>query len=105
MSATPTNAEQAALLDHLRHSNPLIVDGKVVSAPLVDGCDHCQVSCYMQEIHHAWYHGNADTRAILWSIQDGYGTPGYLPDQGYDWSGIRDSSPDAIRRMHAAIHA
>jgi len=32
----------------------------------------------------------------IWALQDGY--PG-VPPQGYDWSGIRDSSPEAIGRM------
>ena len=36
---------------------------------------------------------------FIWATQDGYGTPGYTPDQGYDWSGIRDSSPEAKKKM------
>jgi hypothetical protein len=35
----------------------------------------------------------------IWSNTDAYGSPGSVPPQGYDWSGIRDSSPIAIRRM------
>jgi hypothetical protein len=31
----------------------------------------------------------------IWELQDG------LPGQGYDWSGIRDSSPRAIAEMFA----
>jgi hypothetical protein len=31
---------------------------------------------------------------------DGYGTAGYFP-MGYDWSGIRDSTPGARSRMFA----
>jgi hypothetical protein len=31
---------------------------------------------------------------------DGYGEPGYFPG-GYDWSGIRDSTPRARRKMFA----
>jgi len=34
-----------------------------------------------------------------WPYTDAYGEPGYLPPQGYDWSGFRDSSDDAIRAM------
>ena len=37
----------------------------------------------------------------IWALQDGYGAPGSTPIQGYDWSGIRDSSPDAIAAMFA----
>lgn len=36
---------------------------------------------------------------LVWLLQDGYGEPGFTPPQGWDWSGIRDSSPDAIRSM------
>jgi hypothetical protein len=32
------------------------------------------------------------------SIADGYGEPGLFPG-GYDWSGIRDSSPTAVTSM------
>jgi hypothetical protein len=40
---------------------------------------------------------------LTWCIQDGYGTPGHTPPQGWDWSGIRDSSDSAMRRMAAVI--
>jgi len=35
-----------------------------------------------------WERGNAATLAELWSMQDGYGVPGFMPEQGYDWSGV-----------------
>jgi len=38
-----------------------------------------------------------------WSLQDGYGKVGYTPSQGWDWSGIRDSSEKARINMAAAI--
>jgi hypothetical protein len=34
-----------------------------------------------------------------WPYTDAYGPEGYMPPQGYDWSGFRDSSPAAIKRM------
>jgi hypothetical protein len=37
----------------------------------------------------------------IWSLQDGYGEAGFTPCQGWDWSGIRDSTPEAIRSMDA----
>lgn len=37
----------------------------------------------------------------LYSLQDGYGQKGFVPCQGYDWSGIRDSSEKAIAEMLA----
>jgi len=43
-------------------------------------------------IHHA-----------TWALQDGYGKPGFTPPQGWDWSGIRDSTDSAIRKMAAVI--
>ena len=56
----------------------------------------------MQAIHTAWYEGPADKLPAIWAASNGYGTPGYKPDQGYDWSGIRDSTPRAIHRMFEA---
>lgn len=38
-----------------------------------------------------------------WKHQDGYGSPGYTPCQGWDWSGVRDSSEYAKRNMAEAI--
>lgn len=35
----------------------------------------------------------------IWKLSDGYGSPGYMPVQGHDWSGIRDSSEEAIWKM------
>ena len=35
----------------------------------------------------------------VWACADAYGEPGTVPPQGHDWSGIRDSSPGAIRDM------
>lgn len=59
----------------------------------------------MKEIHAAWSTGNEWTCDVIWSLQDGYGDCGGTPIQGYDWSGIRDSSCASIEAMHAAIHA
>ena len=57
----------------------------------------------MKEIHHVWTHSlNNDELRELWAWSDGYGTPGYVPPQGYDWSGIRDSTPAAVEEMYAA---
>lgn len=39
----------------------------------------------------------------VWKLQDGYGSPGWTPSQGWDWSGIRDSSKNAILRIAAKI--
>ena len=36
----------------------------------------------------------------IYSLSDGYGTPGYVPPHGHDWSGVRDSSDEAIDRMY-----
>ena len=38
-----------------------------------------------------------------WEKQDGYGVPGLNPPQGWDWSGIRDSTSQAKRNMAKAI--
>ena len=36
-------------------------------------------------------------------LQDGHGEPGFVPAQGWDWSGIRDSSDEAQAKMAAWI--
>lgn len=41
----------------------------------------------------------------VWATQDGYGTPGFVPAQGWDWSGIRDSSEAAQKEMAALVRA
>lgn len=50
----------------------------------------------MEKISHAVDNANAVIQNQIWSIQDGFGIPGA---QAGDWSGIRDSSPEAIRDM------
>ncbi len=35
----------------------------------------------------------------IWDTQDGYGIAGFTPEQGWDWSGIRDSSDEAVAAM------
>lgn len=59
----------------------------------------------MSEIRDAWEHGSRATMNLLYGLSDGYGEQGYLPSQGYDWSGIRDSSTTAIEAMWKAVHA
>ena len=69
----------------------------------VEGCDHCAVRPLMREIHFRWNNGTAADRALIWSLQDGYGVAGYTPPQGHDWSGIRDSSPEATRAIYEGL--
>jgi hypothetical protein len=70
-----------------------------------DTCDWCFVSPMVRDLY-AVYHGKSTAAfEILYSMQDGYGAPGVIPEQGYDWSGVRDSTPDTIRRMWEAIHS
>jgi hypothetical protein len=59
----------------------------------------------LKEIHEAWVSPDTpdETLDAIWSLQDGYGEPGYMPVQGYDWSGIRDSSDEAIAAMLAVV--
>lgn len=40
-----------------------------------------------------------------WDLQDGYGQPGYTPEQGWDWSGIRDSTPEAKVEIIKCVEA
>ena len=41
--------------------------------------------------------------AATWRKQDGYGKVGFRPPQGWDWSGIRDSTDHAKGEMAKAI--
>ena len=55
----------------------------------------------MEVIYKAW-HESRDNEFLegLYALSDGYGEAGYIPEQGYDWSGIRDSSDCAVIRMY-----
>lgn len=72
------------------------------------GCSLLEGRCethaaMLRDIHEAWTHGDSGLMMCLWQYSDGYGTPGFVPDQGFDWSGIRDSSTAAIEAMHQVI--
>jgi hypothetical protein len=61
-------------------------------------------SAALTKIHAAFYGvnemgGDPALAARIWAASDGYGAPGTVPPQGYDWSGIRDSSDAAVREM------
>ena len=45
----------------------------------------------------------AELLTRTWLLQDGYGDPGYTPPQGWDWSGIRDSTDEAMAAMAAEV--
>jgi len=61
-------------------------------------CPGCVTAPLMREIRdRAWDGGERFDE--VWACTDAYGEPGTIPHQGYDWSGIRDSSPGALRDM------
>lgn len=72
--------------------------------PLPCGCSlmdgRCQRHGSMMRVIYDARHG--DKAQDIWALQDGYGEPGYTPEQGWDWSGIRDSSTEAIEAMFEA---
>lgn len=68
-----------------------------------EDCAYCAAQMFLPELHAAWTHGTDAERALLWSLQDGYGVPGFVPGQGPDWSGIRDSLPATVYAMHRAL--
>ena len=39
------------------------------------------------------------TLPAIWDLTDAYGEAGLIPPQDYDWSGVRDSSKEAIWAM------
>lgn len=53
----------------------------------------------MEQISFTYYSDEVKGDAI-WDLSDGYGEPGFIPEQGYDWSGIRDSSIEAVEAMY-----
>ncbi len=65
--------------------------------------NHVDVGFALRFIHDKWFNGTSAERALIWLMQDGYGVPGYTPPQGYDWSGIRDSTDATIIAMYRAL--
>lgn len=74
------------------------------ATPLDCGCSlkdgRCERHASMMRVIYDARHG--EQAQAIWSLQDGYGEPGYTPEQGWDWSGIRDSSTEAIEAMFEA---
>lgn len=66
-------------------------------------CEHCAVRPLLRKLHMVYMSGNARMVADIYALNDAYGPVGTVPPQGYDWSGIRDSSPAAIRAMVQAV--
>lgn len=58
---------------------------------------------FRRRVLDAVYNGGDKIWERAWKMQDGYGTPGYTPPQGIDWSGIRDSSYYAIKRIASIV--
>lgn len=79
------------------------------ATPLECGCSLKDGRCgrhasMMRAIHAAWFDSGTVVQADeIWALSDGYGEPGYVPEQGYDWSGIRDSSTEAIEAMFDVV--
>jgi hypothetical protein len=71
------------------------------------GCDLLDGRCarhasMMRTLHAVFYCGSPNLVRDVWANSDGYGERGLIPEQGLDWSGIRDSSIEAIEAMFAA---
>lgn len=109
-----TSNELARLADRLM-AEPTTTSSSALLADLPDFTDLCGCSLLggrceshremMREIHEAWQNGSDFAADLIWALSDGYGEPGFVPTQGYDWSGIRDSSTAAIEAMYRALHA
>jgi hypothetical protein len=57
----------------------------------------------MQVIRTYWDGANNADIKRLWSLSDGYGEQGFMPSQGLDWSGVRDSSDAAVDAMYEFV--
>lgn len=68
-------------------------------------CGYCDTAPLMKGLYDAYFGDDKAKRALIYALADGYGVPGTVPPQGYDWSGVRDSTPTARRRMAAALAA
>lgn len=69
-----------------------------------EGCPGCVVSLLLPAIRDAYYSTEDPTLGeAIYDLSDVYGEVGFVPSQGYDWSGIRDSSPAAVGRMWQRI--
>lgn len=72
----------------------------------MSGCPGCASRRLLARIHRVVFSGDDagnEAAVTAWLLQDGYGTPGFTPPQGWDWSGIRDSSPRAIHQIAEAL--
>lgn len=87
--------DEKALLAHFDHDDP---------AP-AGTCGYCDTAPLMKALYDAYFSKDKAKRALIYALADGYGAPGTVPPQGYDWSGVRDSTPAARRRMAAALAA
>lgn len=104
MSDAPDSAgtDEAGLVIQFAPGEPTGVEP--CGCSIAGRCD--RHAAMMSEIYAVWNGSNdPDVLATLWSLSDGYGPAGFVPPQGHDWSGIRDSSVAAVEAMHAAIHA
>ena len=75
------------------HGRPFSENGTV------EGCPACAVRPFMEGIYDAYHNGTDEQFYEIYARSDGYGIEGLVPEQGYDWSGVRDSSPAAIYRI------
>jgi hypothetical protein len=65
----------------------------------------CALCHWHHVVHNLTKQQMNDAYRAVWAQSDGYGERGYIPTQGYDWSGIRDSSEESQKDMAAAARA
>lgn len=73
-----------------------------------EDCPLCIAFIWMPAIHAAVFGTDNEAFEVISTLSDGYGPNWYIEGalddaQGWDWSGIRDSSPAAIGRMAAYL--
>jgi hypothetical protein len=77
------------------------IHGETIKGEMALGGGWCQFEGWgpLMRIRYAVDHGPRTVAEELCGMQDGYGEPGWMPPGGWDWSGFRDSTLEAITAM------
>jgi hypothetical protein len=89
---------------HAEYRQHIVEHDTYLGGSTDEGCPFCAAATLLPDLHAAWFHGTTEQYDLLLSMQDGYGIPGYVANDG-DWSGVRDSTPATVYLMWCALKA